>query len=110
MATPRRSLNIAVNVRCQYYGQTIEKHESKPMSFPKQGFEPKPNGEMPLPSVSANTLARCLGVTPKVVYDLAKAGIIERGAGRLYPLEDSVRRYCDHLRRQQTASGKPSGY
>lgn len=27
MATPRRSLNIAVNVRGQYYGQTIEKHE-----------------------------------------------------------------------------------
>jgi hypothetical protein len=57
-------------------------------------------GETPLPAVSANTLARCLGVTPKVVYDLAKAGIIERGAGRLYPLEDSVRRYCDHIRRQ----------
>lgn len=53
-----------------------------------------------LPAVSANTLARCLGVTPKVVYDLAKAGIIERGAGRLYPLEDSVRRYCDYIRRQ----------
>ena len=31
-------------------------------------------GERPLPAVSANTLARCLGVTPKVVYDLAKAG------------------------------------
>ena len=37
---------------------------------------------------------------PKEVYDLAKAGIIERGSGRLYPLEDSVRRYCDHIRRQ----------
>jgi hypothetical protein len=39
-------------------------------------------------------------VTPKEVYDLAKAGIIERGSGRLYPLEDSVRRYCDYIRRQ----------
>jgi hypothetical protein len=58
------------------------------------------DGETPLPAVSANTLARCLGVTPKVVYDLAKAGVIERGARRLYPLEDSVRRYCDHIRRQ----------
>jgi hypothetical protein len=57
--------------------------------------------ETPLQAVSANTLARCLGVTPKVVYDLAKAGIFERGAGRLYPLEDSVRRYCDHIRRQR---------
>jgi hypothetical protein len=80
---------------------------SEPMNFPKQDQEPKPNDEMPLPAVSANTLARCLGVTPKVVYDLAKAGIIERGAGRLYPLEDSVRRYCDHLRRQQAPSGNP---
>jgi hypothetical protein len=64
------------------------------------------NGEAPLPAVSANTLARCLGVTPKVVYDLAKEGVIERGAGRLYPLEDSVRRYCDHLRRQASGSTK----
>jgi hypothetical protein len=79
------------------------------MSFPKQDQEPRPNGEMVLPAVSANTLARCLGVTPKVVYDLAKAGIIERGAGRLCPLEDSVRRYCDHIRGQQTHSGKLSG-
>ena len=71
------------------------------MSVPSEDREPKPSGEAPLPAVSANTLARCLGVTPKVVYDLAKAGIIKRGAGRLYPLEDSVRSYCDHLRRQQ---------
>ncbi len=60
--------------------------------------------EEPLPAVSANTLARCLGVTPKVVYDLAKAGIIERGSSRLFPLEDSVRRYCEHLRRQVGSS------
>jgi hypothetical protein len=51
-------------------------------------------------SVSAQTLARWLGVSPKVVYDLTKAGVIEHGPGRLYPLEDSVRRYCDHIRRQ----------
>ena len=53
----------------------------------------------PLPAVSAQTLARLLGVSPKVVYDLTKAGVIEHGAGRLYLLEDSVRRYCDHIRR-----------
>jgi len=61
-------------------------------------------GEAPLPAVSSNTLARCLGVSPKVIYDLAKAGIIERSSARLFPLEDSVRRYCDHLRRQTDAS------
>jgi hypothetical protein len=57
-------------------------------------------GEAPLPAVSANTLARCLGVTPKIIYDLMKEGVIERGSGRLFQLEDSVRRYCEHLRRQ----------
>jgi hypothetical protein len=42
-------------------------------------------------------------VSPKVVYDLTKSGVIEHRAGRMYALEDSVRRYCDHIRRQ----GKP---
>jgi hypothetical protein len=64
-----------------------------------QDKENDDHGEVSLPPVSANTLARCLGVTPKVVYDLAKVGVIERGAGRLFPLEDSVRRYCEHIRR-----------
>jgi hypothetical protein len=58
------------------------------------------NGETPLPAVSATVLARYLGVTPKVIYDLAKIGVIERGSGRLFQLEGSVRRYCDYLRRQ----------
>ena len=53
-----------------------------------------------LPAVDANALARLLGVSPKEVYDLAKAGVIERGAGRLFPLEDAVPKYCEHLRGQ----------
>ena len=56
--------------------------------------------EVSLPAVSANTLARVLGVTPKVVYDLAKAGVVERGSARLFPLEESVRSYCEYLRAQ----------
>jgi hypothetical protein len=75
------------------------------MKFLDQDKRPSSNSETPLPPVSGNTLARYLGVTPKVVYDLAKAGVIERGAGRLFPLEDSVRRYCDYLRGQ--AGGSP---
>ena len=63
--------------------------------------------EAPLPAVSANALARYLGVTPKDVYDLAKAGILERGSGRLFALEDNARRYCDHLR--QTISENSQG-
>jgi hypothetical protein len=62
--------------------------------------ENQSNGEAPLPAVSANTLARCLGVTPKIIYDLMKEGVIERGSSRLFQLEDSVRRYCEYLRRQ----------
>jgi hypothetical protein len=61
--------------------------------------ENESDGEATLPAVSANTLARCLGVTPKIIYDLTKEGVIERGSGRLFQLEDSVRRYCEHLRR-----------
>lgn len=57
-----------------------------------------------LPSVDGNTLARLLGVGPKEIYDLAKAGVIERGAGRTFALEDSVRRYCEHLRRKVDGS------
>jgi hypothetical protein len=68
------------------------------MSFSQQDDDKEPVDDTCLLAVSANTLARYLGVTPKVVYDLAKAGAIERGPGRLFPLQDSVRRYCDYLR------------
>jgi hypothetical protein len=67
--------------------------------------ENESNGEAPLPPVSAHTLARCFGVTPKSIYDLMKEGVIERGPGRLFELEDSVRRYCEYLRRR---TGGPS--
>jgi hypothetical protein len=49
--------------------------------------ENQSNDEAPLPAVSANTLARCLGVTPKIIYDLTKEGVIERGSGRLSSLK-----------------------
>ena len=62
------------------------------------------NGQ--LPAVDANTLARILGVPPKEIYDLAKAGVIERGAGRLFALEDSVRRYCEWLRGQVASAAQ----
>ena len=58
-----------------------------------------------LPAVDANTLARCLGVSPKEIYDLQKTGILERQPGKMFSLEDAVRKYCDHLRRQATERG-----
>jgi hypothetical protein len=48
-----------------------------------------------LPAVDAATLARVLGVTPKEIYDLAKAGVLKRGTGRTFELEDSVRRFVN---------------
>ena len=79
----------------------IERRGNK---HPTMSRDKHTNGETPLPAVSSDTLARCLGVSPKIIYDLAKAGIIERSSSRLFPLEDSVRRYCEYLRRQ-TAGG-----
>ena len=48
--------------------------------------------------VSGEELARWLGVSGKEIYDLGKVGILVR-VGRPYQLEESVRRYCQHLRR-----------
>jgi hypothetical protein len=67
-------------------------------------METPPFQDAPPLMVSANTLARYFGVTPKVIYDLAKAGILERGSSRLFPLEESVRRYCDYLRDHKNVS------
>jgi hypothetical protein len=49
--------------------------------------------------VSAQMLARWLGVSGKTIYELAKVGIAVRAGGDLYKLEESVRRYCEHIRR-----------
>ena len=51
--------------------------------------------------VSAEELARWLGLSGKEVYDLGKAGVLIR-VGRAYRLADSVRRYCEHLRQPAT--------
>jgi hypothetical protein len=72
------------------------------MNIPDRDREQSIKGETPLAAVSANTVARFLGVSPKVVYDLTKAGVLEHSAGRMYALEDSVRRYCDHIRRERS--------
>jgi hypothetical protein len=54
--------------------------------------------EPSLPDVDAATLARLFGLSPKEIYDLAKAGVLERGAGRLFELAGNVLRYCEYLR------------
>jgi hypothetical protein len=60
-------------------------------------------------TVAAPVLARWLGVTGKTVYELTKAGIAVRAEhGDLYRLEESVRRYCEHLRRTASQGGEAS--
>jgi hypothetical protein len=52
--------------------------------------------------LSVCVLARWLGVTDKTVRELVKADIAVRAERGLYRLEESVRRYSEHIR--QTAS------
>jgi hypothetical protein len=59
------------------------------------------NGQ--LPAVDAATLARLLGVPPKEIYDLAKAGVIERQPGKMFALEAAVKKYCEYLRGQMAS-------
>jgi hypothetical protein len=58
-----------------------------------------------LPDVDSATLARLLGVPPKTIYDLHRAGVIERQPGKMFALEDAVRKYCEWLRGQATERG-----
>lgn len=55
-----------------------------------------PNGEL---IATAPVLARWLSLSGKAVYDLAKAGVLVRFSRDHFLLEESVRRYCDYVRR-----------
>jgi len=50
------------------------------------------------PLATSSVLARWLGISGKAVYDLAKAGILVRVSRNQFSLEESVRRYCEHVR------------
>jgi hypothetical protein len=102
-AAKRASADIEGHSETAKFGESGRLSVRKPMVDKKGGLQ----AEAPLPAVSANTLARCLGVSLKVAYDLTKVGLIEHGPGRLYSLEDSVRRYCEHIRRQRATTDDP---
>jgi terminase small subunit / prophage DNA-packing protein len=55
--------------------------------------------------VPVSTVACWLGVTDKTVRELAKAGIVVKAGRGLYKLEESVRRYCEHVRRTASQRG-----
>ena len=48
--------------------------------------------------VTAPVLARWLGISGKAVYDLAKSGVLVQISRDQFSLEESVRRYCEHIR------------
>jgi hypothetical protein len=54
---------------------------------------------------SGPVLARWLGISGKAVYDLAKAGILVRVGRDQFLLEESIRRYCDHIRKTASPLG-----
>jgi biotin operon repressor len=56
-------------------------------------------------AVSGPVLARWLGISGKAVYELAKSGILVRVSRDQFLLEESVRRYCDHIRRSVLQPG-----
>ncbi len=55
-----------------------------------------------LPQAGISSL---LGVSEKTVRELAKAGIVVRAGRGLYKLEESVNRYCEHVRRTASQRG-----
>ena len=57
--------------------------------------------ELILPaSASADQLGALLGVSGRVVPDLAQRGIIDRAERGRYPVAESIAAYCGHIREQ----------
>jgi len=54
--------------------------------------------------VSTDELGALLGVTARTVTELGRRGIIRRAGRGRWPLAESIRLYCEHLR--ETAAGR----
>jgi hypothetical protein len=63
-----------------------------------------PNDSLSGLTVSGAVLARLLGVSGKVIYELDKSGVIQRATRGSYVLDSSVRGYCEYIRRSLTNS------
>ena len=61
------------------------------------------------PVATAPVLARWLGISGKAVYELAKAGVLVHVTRDHFLLEESVRRYCDHIRRTASQHDTDAG-
>lgn len=59
---------------------------------------PTPGGSNDPRVATAPVLARWLGISGKAIYELAKAGVLVRLSRDHFLLEESVRRYCEHIR------------
>ena len=58
-------------------------------------------------TVTRETLAKVLGVSVRVITDLAARGIVVKAGRGLYAFQDSIVAYCAHLR--DMAAGRGSG-
>ena len=54
--------------------------------------------------VRAAVLADALGISERSIRALAERGIVQRSPASLYPLRESIRGYCHHLR--EAAAGR----
>lgn len=63
------------------------------------------SGHMHSPDVNATVLAQWLGVSDRMVRELAKDHIVVRAGHGLYKLKQSIRRYCEHVRRTASQRG-----
>ena len=54
--------------------------------------------------VRAVVLADALGISERSIRALAEKGVVQRSPQSLYPLRESIRSYCHHLR--ETAAGR----
>jgi hypothetical protein len=66
--------------------------------MPRENKAAPTSGDSNEPVATAPVLARWLGISGKAVYELAKAGVLVRVSRDYFLLEESVRRYCEHLR------------
>jgi phytoene/squalene synthetase len=58
----------------------------------------------PVATATAPVLARWLGISGKAVYELGKAGVLVHVSRDHFLLEESLRRYCEHIRGDRSAA------
>lgn len=69
---------------------------------------PAPAARPDAETASTEALADILGITGRMVTELGRKGIIPSAARNAWPVRDSVRAYCAHLREQAAGRSNSS--